>query len=336
MHVSRRGKSLLATSGDHNTAALWYNAPVQTNTRRWQPGFLLPRFWPTWLLFLCLWLVTRLPYGLQMNTGRLIGRLAWRLARRRRLIAATNIRLCFPQLKASQQAALLKAHFLSLGQGIVETALCWWGREAQLRQRYVLVGDDHLRTALDKGKGVILLSAHFTTLELGGRLLAMRQPFHVLYRQHKNPLFEYVMQRARQRRFEKAIPRDDTRALLASLKSRHAVWYAPDQNHGGSQSVFAPFFGISASTLATTSRLAAISGAAVVPFFQSRLPGDKGYLLTLCPALTDFPGGDLQTDATRINQLLEDVISEMPEQYLWVHRRFKTRPKGEPYPYPTE
>ena len=287
-------------------------------------------------MFFILWLVTRLPFRLQMNTGRLIGWLAWRLAKRRRCIAETNIRLCFPQLDTAAQTALLKAHFLSLGQGIVETALCWWGREKPLRQRFVLVGDDHLRAALDKGKGVILLSAHFTTLELGGRLLAMQHPFHVLYRQHKNPLFETVMHRARQRRFEKAIPRDDTRALLASLKSNHAVWYAPDQNHGGEQSVFVPFFGISASTLSTTSRLAAISGAAVVPFFQCRLPDNEGYLLTLCPALADFPGDDLRADATRINQLIENVIREMPEQYLWVHRRFKTRPPGEDYPYPAQ
>lgn len=307
---------------------------MQTKIRRWPSGFLLPRFWPTWLLFFSLWLVTRLPFSLQSGTGRLIGRLAWHFARRRRLIAKTNIQLCFPQLNTAQQAELLKAHFLSLGQGVVETALCWWGRETQLRRRFVLIGDDHLRAALDKGKGVILLSAHFTTLELGGRLLAMQHPFHVLYRQHKNPLFEVVMQRARQRRFEKAIPRNDTHALLASLKSNHAVWYAPDQNHGGQQSVFAPFFNIKASTLTTTSRLAAISGAAVVPFFQTRLPNNEGYLLMLCPPLTNFPGDNPEADAARINQLIETVIKEMPEQYLWVHRRFKTRPAGEDYPYP--
>lgn len=272
---------------------------------------------------------------MQSGTGKLIGQLAWHFARRRRLIAETNIQLCFPQLDTAQQSALLKANFLSLGQGVVETALCWWGRETQLRQQFVLTGEEHLCAALNKGKGVILLSAHFTTLELGGRLLAMQHPFHVLYRQHKNPLFEAVMQRARKRRFEKAIPRDDMRALLASLKSNHAVWYAPDQNHGGQQSVFAPFFGIEASTLTTTSRLAAISGAAVVPFFQTRLPNNTGYLLMLCPALTDFPGGDLQADTARINKLIEDAIREMPEQYLWVHRRFKTRPAGEDYPYPT-
>lgn len=308
-------------------------AAVHIKTRRWWSNYLHPRFWPTWLMFFLLWLATRLPFSLQMLGGRLIGRIAYRTARRRRHIAETNIGLCFPLLDARRQAALVKSHFLSLGQGVVETALCWWGREKQLRDRYLLIGEEHLTAAHARGKGAILLSAHFTTLELGGRLLALRQPFHVLYRQHKNPLFETVMQRARARRFETAIPRDDTRGLLKCLKDNGAVWYAPDQNHGGSQSLFAPFFGVQASTLTTTSRLAKISGAAVVPFLQTRLPGDQGYLLILCPALEDFPGDDLQADATRINGLIEDAIREMPEQYLWVHRRFKTRPAGEAYPY---
>ena len=306
---------------------------MSTDTRRWWSSYLQPRFWPTWLVFFLLWLLTRLPFTLQMRSGRLIGRMAYRLARRRRHIADVNIKLCFPELDSRQQAELVKAHFLSLGQGIVETALCWWGRDSRLRGHYTLVGEHHLEQALARGKGIILLSAHFTTLELGGRLLARQQPFHVLYRPHKNPLFETVMQRARTRRFEKAIPRHDTRALLASLKQNHAVWYAPDQDHGSSQAVFAPFFGVQAATLTTTSRLAKISGAAVVPFFQMRLPDDRGYLLSLCPALTDFPGNDLQADATRINHLIETVVREMPEQYLWAHRRFKTRPEGEMYPY---
>ena len=168
---------------------------------------------------------------------------------------------------------------------------------------------------------------------LGGRLLALRTPFHVLYRQHKNPLFEAVMQRARRRRFERAIPRDDTRALLASLRAGTAVWYAPDQNHAGSQSAFVPFFDIPASTLTATARLARLSGAPVVPFFQARLPGSEGYLLVLCPALEDFPGDDPLQAAARINRLIESVVREIPEQYLWVHRRFKTRPPGTPYPY---
>jgi KDO2-lipid IV(A) lauroyltransferase len=306
---------------------------VRNDTDRWWASYLQPRFWPTWLMLLPMWLLTRLPWSLQMRSGRLIGRLAWWLARERRHIAGVNIRLCFPQLSEQQQAQLVRAHFISLGQGMVETALCWWGRESQLQEHHVLVGERHLLDAHRRGKGVLLLSAHFTTLELGGRLLALHQPFHVLYRRHRNPLFETMMQRSRARRFSSAIPRDAMRTLLRRLADNQAVWYAPDQNHAGSQSLFAPFFGIQASTLTTTSRLARISGAAVVPFFQARLPGGRGYLLVICPALDNFPGADPQEDATRINHLIETVVREMPEQYLWAHRRFRTRPPGERDPY---
>ncbi len=278
-------------------------------------------------------LLTWMPYSWQLAVGQLIGRLAYRFVPNRRHVAEVNVRLCFADLDANGADQLVRTHFLSLGTGIVETALCWWGRNSQLENKRILVGGEHLQHALEKGRGVILLSAHFTSLELGGRLLALDTPFHVLYRQHNNPLFEAVMRRARKRRFDKAIPRSDTRALLASLNDNMPVWYAPDQNHGGSHAVFVPFFGIPASTLTTTSRLARLSGAAVVPFFQMRLPGNEGYLLLLCPPLDRFPGDDPETDTARINMLLEDVIREMPEQYLWVHRRFKTRPAGEPYPY---
>jgi KDO2-lipid IV(A) lauroyltransferase len=310
-------------------------AAVQNESTRWSISWLSPRFWPTWVIFAVLWPLTRLPFGWQLVFGRLIGAIAWRLAKRRRKIAETNLALCFPQMAIEQRQRLARNHFRSLGIGIVETALCWWGPAHRLRNKYLLVGREHLQQAAQRGRGVILLSAHFTTLELGGRLLALDTPFHVLYRQHKNPLFESVMHRARQRRFEKAIPRNDTRALLASLKQGMPVWYAPDQNQGGTQSVFVPFFGVPAATLTTTSRLAKISGAAVVPFFPMRLPGNSGYLLMLCPALNDFPGPDPAADAARLNRLFEEVIREMPEQYLWVHRRFKTRPDGESSPYRT-
>jgi KDO2-lipid IV(A) lauroyltransferase len=308
-------------------------APVPNEPRTWWASYLHPRFLPTWLMFFVLWLATRLPYALQMATGRLIGRAALHLARHRRHVAATNIRLCFPELEQRQRRRLLEAHFRSLGQGVIETALCWWGRETQLRQKHLLIGERHLVAARERGRGTILLSAHLTTLELGGRLLAMHQPFHVLYRQHRNPLFETVMQRSRARRFLTAIPRSETRRLLKQLGRNHTIWYAPDQNHGGNNPVFAPFFGIPAATLTATSRLAKMSGAAVVPFFQMRLPGNQGYLLMLCPALDNFPGDDPRADAARINRLIEDVVREMPEQYLWVHRRFKTRPPGQAYPY---
>lgn len=294
---------------------------------------LAPRYWPTWLGLGFLWCVTRLPYAVQMWTGAGIGRLAYLFARQRRRIAATNLKLCFPDMSERQRDRLLRRNFVSLGRGIVETALCWWGRDSQLRRLLHITGIEHLQQALAGKRGVILLSAHFTTLEIGGRLLSLEAPFQVLYRTHKNTLFETVMRHSRERRFETAIPRNDTRTLIASLRAGKAVWYAPDQNHGGTHSIFVPFFGVPAATITSTSRIAAISGARVVPFFQTRLPNKRGYLLTLCPALDNFPGDDIRADTERINQVFEAVIREMPEQYLWVHRRFKSRPDGEVAPY---
>ena len=155
----------------------------------------------------------------------------------------------------------------------------------------------------------------------------------MLYRSHKNPVIETLQRRSRRRRFEKAIPRGDPRAMLASLKQNRPVWYAPDQDHGIENSLFVPFFGIPAATLTATSRLARVSGAPVVPFFQTRLPGNRGYRLTLYPALENFPGASDDQDLLRINRLIEKQVREQPEQYLWVHRRFKTRPPGVPGVY---
>ncbi|MEE9343535.1 MAG: lipid A biosynthesis lauroyl acyltransferase, partial [Gammaproteobacteria bacterium] len=231
---------------------------------------------------------------------------------------------------SQQQTQLLREHFISLGKGIIETALCWWGNENSLHRLITITGIEHLDQAAEKGKGVLLLSAHFTTLEIGGRLLASRHPFQVLYRKHKNPVFEYVMHNARQRRFTKAISRNNTRALISSLSNANAVWYAPDQNDAGANSQFIPFFDILASTTTATSRIAKISRALVIPFFQIRLPENKGYLLTICPPLENFPSEDLHQDTARINRLLERVIKEHPEQYLWAHRRFRTRPDHAP------
>ncbi len=303
----------------------------RSNTKSLQ--FIAPRYWLTWLGLGILWCVTKLPYPVQMWVGAGIGKLALLFAKRRKYFAETNIRLCYPDLTGKQRLDLLRAHFDALGKGIIETALCWWGQETQLRGLFKITGIEHLHEAQKNNKGVILLSAHFTTLEIGGRLLAMETPFNVLYRTHKNALFEHIMHRARVLRFDKAIARNDMHALITSLKAGKAIWYAPDQNHGGTHSIFVPFFGIPASTITSTSRIAAISGAAVVPFFQKHLSGNKGYELTLYPALNYFPGDSVEADTVRINQLIENEIRKMPEQYLWVHRRFKTRPEGEDYPY---
>ncbi len=276
-----------------------------------------------------MWLIAQLPYRAQLGIGAILGGLMYHASPRHRHITAVNLRLCFPELSAPERATLLRRHFGSLCMGVVETAMSWWTPDKKLRRLAHIEGMEHLERAKKMGKGVILLSAHFTTLEIGGHLLAMHTPFHAMYREHKNPLFDAVMRRARERRFEQAIPRRDVRAFLGSLKMGLPVWYAPDQNYGRKHSVFVPFFGVPAATNTSTSRLAHLSGAPVVPFFQIRLPHGQGYQLNIYPALENFPSGDITQDTLRVNQLIEQQIRRAPEQYLWVHRRFKTRPPGE-------
>lgn len=296
--------------------------------------FLAPRYWPIWLGLGVMKIMAALPFRWQLALGGWIGRGFKQLATRRRRIAETNLALCFPELTAVQRAVLLEEHFACLGIGLFETAMAWWTPDEKLRGLGRVEGAEHLQQALDRGKGVILLTGHFTTLELGARFITWRQPFHAMYRSHKNRLYETVMRRERERRSRlPPLPHEDLRGLLRAFKQGHAVWYAPDQNHGLRNSLFVPFFGIPACTLATTSRLAALSGAVVVPYFPRRLPGTAGYEVVILPALDNFPTSDIAADTQRINELLEHYIRQAPAQYLWVHRRFKTRPSGQPAVY---
>lgn len=279
-------------------------------------------------------MMSALPYPWQLKLGRGIGRIGIRLARSRRRIAEINLAICFPELTSQQRTQLLKEHFSALGIGLFETASSWWSSDKKLRKLVQVQGLEHFDRAMAQGKGVILLTGHFSTLELGARFFALHRPFHAMYRPHKNPVYETVMRQARERRSQrKVLTRDDIRGMLRALRQGEAVWYAPDQNYGSKHSVFVPFFGEPALTITATSRLAKMSGAPVVPYFPERLPGTAGYRLTILPVLEDFPSRDDQADAQRINQLIEERVRRVPEQYLWVHRRFKTRPAGYPNIY---
>jgi KDO2-lipid IV(A) lauroyltransferase len=291
--------------------------------------FLHPRFWLLWLGLGLLWLIAQLPYKVLLQLGRGLGGVMYRLASSRRKIAARNLELCFPQMPDAEREALLKENFASTGITFFEMAIAWWWPAERLRRLGSIEGLEHLRQAEADGQGVILMALHFTTLEMGGGLLGMAQNMYGMYRPHKNPLFDYVQRRGREQRLLGVIGRDDVRGMLKLLRAGGVVWYAPDQDYGAQRSVFVPLFGVPAATVTATSKFARMGRAQVIPFTQQRLPDGQGYRLVIHPPLADFPTESEEADCLRVNQWIEQAISQCPEQYLWAHRRFKTRPEGE-------
>ena len=296
------------------------------------PGFswrlLTPRYWPTWLGLGAMRLVARLPYAQQMALGRILGRVLGQLGRARRHVAEVNLSLCLPELTTAERRRLLRRHLESVGMAMVETAISWWTPAERLPPARI-EGLEHLHAARARGRGAIVLIGHFTSMELYARFLARHTPLHVTYRQSKNTLYEYLFNRAHRGQSAGMIAHTDLRAMFRALQANETLWYAPDQNYAGKHSAFVPFFGVLASTITATSRIARSSGAPVIPMLAQRLPDDGGYRITLQPPLTDFPGSDETGDAARLLHVIEGHARLIPEQYLWVHRRFKTRPPGE-------
>ncbi|MBB2495790.1 lipid A biosynthesis lauroyl acyltransferase [Aquipseudomonas ullengensis] len=297
--------------------------------------FLHPRFWLLWLGLGLLWLMVQLPYPLLLGLGRGLGALMYRVAGSRRAIAGRNLELCFPQLSAGEREKLLKENFASTGIAFFEMAMSWWWAKPRLAKLAHIEGLEHLQQARDEGQGVILMALHFTTLEIGAALLGQRQTIDGMYREHNNPVFDFIQRRGRERHNSDAtaIEREDIRTMLKVLRNGRAIWYAPDQDYGPKQSIFVPLFGIQAATVTATSKFARLGKARVVPFTQQRLADGTGYRLVVHPPLSDFPGDSEEADCLRINQWIEQSVSQHPEQYLWAHRRFKTRPEGEPALY---
>ncbi|HSX69682.1 MAG TPA: lipid A biosynthesis lauroyl acyltransferase [Pseudomonas sp.] len=297
--------------------------------------FLHPRFWPLWLGLALLWLVVQLPYRVLLSLGRGLGAVMCRVAGSRRAIAGRNLELCFPQLSAAERQKLLKENFASTGIAFFEMAMSWWWPRERLARLAHIEGLEHLRQVQAEGQGAILMALHFTTLEIGAALLGQRQTIDGMYREHKNPLFDYIQRRGRERHNPDAtaIEREDIRAMLKVLRAGRAIWYAPDQDYGPKQSIFVPLFGISAATVTATTKFARLGKARVVPFTQERLADGSGYRLVIHPPLENFPGESEEADCLRINRWIEESVSRHPEQYLWAHRRFKTRPEGEPRLY---
>lgn len=293
------------------------------------PRLIAPRYWPSWALMSLGWALSQLPYRFQMWLGARLGRLAAHIVPERRRIADINLQLCYPDLSDAGRRDLLDAHFRSVGQGALETGICWWGRQAKVDGLAHVEGLHHLEDAATRGRGIILLSAHTTSLELGVR---MAQKYMAelgfqttaMYKPPKDPVVERVMRKRREAHIGGAsIADNDVVALLSALRRGDAVWYAADQKAGKRLSVVVDFFGQPARTHVAVSRMAKMTKAAVIPFFTLRRNDGPGYRLIIKPPLTDFPSGDEAADARRINAIIESVVDEDPAQYFWLHQRFK-------------
>lgn len=295
--------------------------------------FWTPRYWPTWLLLGALHVAARLPVRWQMKLGFGLGRLLLPLNRRQRRVARRNLELCFPELSAAERQALLVRHFEAVGMSFVEMGVGWFTPIEELLARVEIVGREHLDRALAAGNGTLLVTAHFTTLEVGVAVLEALSPkTSCMYRPQRNAMMDMMIRRGRSRFAREQIPRDNVRLLLRNLRDNDAVLYLPDQTYLGRQSALLPFFGEPAVTNTATSKLAKISGAAVVPYFFRRLP-DGRYRVDIGPPLPDFPSDDASQDTVRLFGALERYIRLAPEQYLWLYKKFKGRPAPLPDVY---
>jgi KDO2-lipid IV(A) lauroyltransferase len=307
-------------------------SPEELIQKSWH-HFLNPRFWGMWCVLGLLRLIICLPYPLLLKIGHGLGHLMKTLFKKRRYVTAINLKLCFPHLSEIERETLLNKNFTSVGLSILEAALAWWASDERLGKLVEFHGVDNLKTARAENKGVLLIAAHVTSIELGLRMLSFKAPISILYLPQTNLLFEWILLRARKHYIQKCIKQDDMYGLLRNLKQGHIVCYTPDQDKGPNSSVFAPFFGIIAASVKTTGKLLTHTGATALSALYTRDELHQKYSLTISPVIENFPTGDEIKDAVLMNTLLEQIIRKAPEQYMWQHRRFKTRPPGAPSVY---
>ena len=270
-------------------------------------------------------LLARLPWSLQRWLGRWLGRLLLPLLGSRRRVAARNLALCFPELEEAARAELLRRSYEELGIGLFEFARAWWGSITPMQAHVQVEGLEHLAAARAGGRGVIIVSGHFVTLELAARLMCEHAPLAGMYRPHATGPMEWAVRRGRLRYAQAMFTREELRPALRHLKEGGLLWFAPDQDTRRGDSVYVPFFGRSAYSLTSTHQLARLSGAAVLGFAHVRLP-DGSYRLRLTPALEHFPSKDPVADTARVIACIEAMVRDAPDQYLWIHRRFRRQP----------
>lgn len=298
-----------------------------------QREFLKPKYWPTWLGILLGYLICFLPLRVRWAIGSGLGRLGYQLARGRRHIVETNLSLCFPDKSERELDHLARDNFVSSGISIIETAVGWFIPPSKYMDLADIEGLELLLEKQKEDKPVLLLGMHLSTLDFTGAVLGQKAEIDVMYRRNKNKLIEAIMTGGRIKHFPSAIERDDVRQVIRRLKQGATVWYGADQDYGLKHSVFAPFFGVQAATITAPSRLIKMTGANVLVLSHYRNLETGRYRISITEMPEAYPSGDDVADCTMYNQVVESCVSQAPEQYWWLHRRFKSRPEGEPRPY---
>ncbi|EPB7300302.1 kdo(2)-lipid IV(A) palmitoleoyltransferase [Yersinia enterocolitica] len=293
-------------------------------------SLLHPRYWLTWFGLGVLFLLVQLPYPLINKLGIWLGRTSMRFLKRRVSIARRNLELCFPDMDKATLERTIVGNFESLGMGLLETGMAWFWPNARVKRWFTVSGLNNLKKAQEGNRGVLVIGVHFMSLELGGRVMGQCQPMMAMYRPHNNKVMELVQTWGRMRSNKAMLDRKDLRGMVQALKKGEAVWFAPDQDYGPRGSVFAPLFAVNqAATTSGTFMLARLAKPALLPLVLLRKTDGSGYDLLIQPALEDYPIDDELAAARYMNKVIEKEIMRAPEQYLWLHRRFKTRPAGE-------
>ncbi|PJG82090.1 Kdo(2)-lipid IV(A) acyltransferase [Caviibacterium pharyngocola] len=293
-----------------------------------QRAFLKPKYWGFWLV-LALWrLILLLPYPLLLKIGAGLGKLFAKLkvGKRRINIARRNLALCFPDYSEQQIEEILQANLKSTGMAIIETGMAWFWSDRRIKKWSKVEGLEHLTDNLEDG--IIFVGVHFLTLELGARIVGIHQPGIGVYRPNDNPLMDWLQTRGRLRSNTDMLDRKDLRGMIKALKSGKIIWYAPDHDYGRKNAVFVPFFAVqeAATTTGSYYLLKSSPNSKVVPFAPLRNRDGSGYTVKISPPVDFNDALDERAIALKMNHIVETEILRGVEQYMWLHRRFKTRP----------
>ncbi|UXI00019.1 LpxL/LpxP family Kdo(2)-lipid IV(A) lauroyl/palmitoleoyl acyltransferase [Photobacterium sp. TY1-4] len=303
-------------------------------TPTFKTAFLHPRYWLTLLLVGVMYLISWLPYFIQFRLGQGLGRLAMKVIKKRGKTIARNLELCFPEMPQAERDAIARKNVDNTGLAMFETGMAWFWPDIRVKRHVRYEGFEHLEALEKQGKGALMIAVHSLNLELGARAFGLKAPGVGVYRPNNNPCFDYFQFKGRVRSNNYMVDRKDVKGMLRALRHGERVWYAPDHDYGRRRSTFAPLFAVEkACTTTGTSLLADASDCAVVPFAMVRNTDSGQYTLKVFPPLDAFPHNDPDAAAAYVNKALERSIMEAPEQYMWLHRRFKTRPEGEPSLY---